>query len=1272
MRKKLLTLLLAVAVAGMYTFGSIGSIFATTGQANEKNTDPVTTTKEAKWADKDQGIAQVNLKVHVDTTQKVETKTTRVVLVIDRSGSMNEYGKMSSLKKSAKNFVDKILAAQNADVKVAIVSYAGAATTDIDFSSSKSDLHESIDSLNADGGTNIQAGIHQARALMSAEVKSLNNKIDNKFIVVLSDGEPTYSYKGTAAVSAADAGNNYNSSEWPYRITAFNYDNRVGNGGDYELEGNDSYIAGGVKYTAIKVTKDTNLTDYLYKDSRGNYHQIKYQKPWYDWFWGEQHEGYYYYKEGHHHYAIDVNVGDTVYKDNSMRISNNGYGTVSEAYLAKTDGNTLYSIGFHVNANGYAQKVMNSVADANNSYNAGSDLTAVFSKIAGQIVEVAAGTAAKVTDIVGSDSGTDATKNFTFTPYVSEGYSTAVTTAPTGTSGNTVTQTGDTYTWTLCDGDLKAGDYTLTYYVKLDLDKLTGDRGSVLTQVATNNSAELNYTVKDSEGKDQAKSLKFEVPTLNVTHYTVNYYYGDDKGTYTKDATKAATATAIVGCTDMTATTDMINNGAKAGYTYSKAKYGGSDNNTSLKIIEAPASNTIDLYYDYTPDADSLALSVTKELTGKTLLSGQFKFQAIECDKDGNALDDAEAITTTNGVENDASKVTFAPISYSEAGTHYYAITEVKDDPVQTGVKYDSDTIIVKVDVAADQDNAGKLKATPTYPKDNAGNVEKFVNEYAPKPVDVKINATKNLSGWTFTEDNIFEFELSEVTENNGKYYVAPGSSPEVVNNDDSSISFAKTYKEAGTYYYTLSEVKGQKAGYDYDSHKYLVMVDVKDVEGQLKETITYYHYDNEVQGKEIEAVEFKNSYDAEDTDPYTLTVGKLLNGINVMTAGQFTFKAIEVTDAFGNTEATGAEYMTATNDANGKVEFKYLTFTDVGTYYYKITEVNDKQKDVTYDTEPIIVSITVSDKGSGKLTAAEPVITTEHQVFANTYKETTEFTINKIWADNSNSYNSRPDTITVDIYKVVVREVARAMTVDTEKPYGTFVETITMSAKEDGTNDFNKWTRVMNLPKYEDGNEVYYYVKEAEVSGYKTEIANADRDMFSDITNTYEYKAQPPVVQNTTYNVVANYYTSNDEGATYTQDNATAVEVKTATAVQVGDPLTVTPEDAWATYDGNSYFIDADKSEMSKIAVFDAASNTLTLNYYRNAGGTDEPGEDNKTDEPQTDTGSDSDTPSNNKSAGVKTGDNNNLGLWAGILGASGVALAGLYVGLRKRENND
>ncbi|WP_166635449.1 MBG domain-containing protein, partial [Aminicella lysinilytica] len=173
-----------------------------------------------------------------------------------------------------------------------------------------------------------------------------------------------------------------------------------------------------------------------------------------------------------------------------------------------------------------------------------------------------------------------------------------------------------------------------------------------------------------------------------------------------------------------------------------------------------------------------------------------------------------------------------------------------------------------------------------------------------------------------------------------------------------------------------------------------------------------------------------------------------------------------------------------------------------------------------------------------------------------------------------------------------------------------------------------------------------------------------------------------PPVVQDTTYNVVANYYTSKDQGKTYTQDNTSTVEVKTATTVKVGDALTVTPEDAWAMYDGNKYFIDAEKSEMTKTAVLDAASNTLTLNYYRNTGSDDNNGDNNNKDDGDNNNnggnggnggnGSSSDNPSNNNSAGPDTGDSNDLGFWAGICGASGVLLAGLYFGMRRRENSD
>ena len=54
---------------------------------------------------------------------------------------------------------------------------------------------------------------------------------------------------------------------------------------------------------------------------------------------------------------------------------------------------------------------------------------------------------------------------------------------------------------------------------------------------------------------------------------------------------------------------------------------------------------------------------------------------------------------------------------------------------------------------------------------------------------------------------------------------------------------------------------------------------------------------------------------------------------------------------------------------------------------------------------------------------------------------------------------------------------------------------------------------------------------------------------------------------------------------------------------------------------------------------------------------------------------GSGSDNPENNNSSGKDgpdTGDSNDLGFWAGICGASGVLLAGLYFGMRRRENSD
>jgi Uncharacterized protein encoded in toxicity protection region of plasmid R478, contains von Willebrand factor (vWF) domain len=245
--KKILTFVLTLAIIGLYTLGGIGPVFA--------DTSNIGVSKTASWYDKDQGIAKVQLTVNAKSTQIVKQKTTRIVLVLDRSGSMGKAltdsgkSKIEMLKDSANSFVDNVLNIPNADVQVAVVSYAGDASTDSPFSDDKTDLHSAINGIRANGGTNTQDGIKTAESLMS------NVTADNKFIVVLSDGEPTYSYKGTAAVAATTA-YNYDSTTWPYRLTAFS-DTVVGSGGDYYLYGNDKYSFSGTT-TYDEVTYTTN------------------------------------------------------------------------------------------------------------------------------------------------------------------------------------------------------------------------------------------------------------------------------------------------------------------------------------------------------------------------------------------------------------------------------------------------------------------------------------------------------------------------------------------------------------------------------------------------------------------------------------------------------------------------------------------------------------------------------------------------------------------------------------------------------------------------------------------------------------------------------------------------------------------------------------------------------------------------------------------------------------------------------------------------------
>ncbi|WP_039856492.1 VWA domain-containing protein, partial [Peptoniphilus sp. oral taxon 386] len=115
-------------------------------------------------------------------------KTSKIVLVIDTSGSMKDFGRMKGAKNAANAFVDNVLDGSQS-TQIGIVRFASNVSIVSDFTSNKAKLHSAINALSAEGGTFTQAGVKQARTMLAG------SGADKKYMVVLSDGVPTFNYK---------------------------------------------------------------------------------------------------------------------------------------------------------------------------------------------------------------------------------------------------------------------------------------------------------------------------------------------------------------------------------------------------------------------------------------------------------------------------------------------------------------------------------------------------------------------------------------------------------------------------------------------------------------------------------------------------------------------------------------------------------------------------------------------------------------------------------------------------------------------------------------------------------------------------------------------------------------------------------------------------------------------------------------------------------------------------------------------------------------------
>ena len=229
----------------------------------------------------------------------------------------------------------------------------------------------------------------------------------------------------------------------------------------------------------------------------------------------------------------------------------------------------------------------------------------------------------------------------------------------------------------------------------------------------------------------------------------------------------------------------------------------------------------------------------------------------------------------------------------------------------------------------------------------------------------VKVN--KSLTGREL-RDGEFQFELLE-----GSSVIATGT-----NDADGNVTFDKvTYTKPGNHLYTVREVNQGESGITYDDQTYMIHTRITDNgDGTLKaehQVLAGIGEDDQMIPAEENAITFQNSYKAEPANVTIEAVKKLEGG--TLKEGQFTFRL---------KDKDGKAVAEVKNKEDGAIRFENLTFDSEGTYEYTISEVNDKQTGVTYDENVYKLTVSVTDDGSGVLSAK---VSGDKATFTNHYK---------------------------------------------------------------------------------------------------------------------------------------------------------------------------------------------------------------------------------------------------------------------------------------------
>ena len=490
-------------------------------------------------------------------------------------------------------------------------------------------------------------------------------------------------------------------------------------------------------------------------------------------------------------------------------------------------------------------------------------------------------------------------------------------------------------------------------------------------------------------------------------------------------------------------------------------------------------------------------IKANKKLTGRELKAEEFEFTLT--DQDGKVKET---------VKNDKDgNIAFSELEFDKAGTYTFKIAEKAGS--DTSIKYDTKTITATVTVV--DKGKGALEATVSYDDEKA-----FENTYTPAKTEVPVKKVwkdeNNQDGKRPTSVTVKLLADGQDTGKTLELNAANGWTGSFTNldADKGGTPIQYTVVEVTVAGYT-SEITGDAAsGFTITNSYSPETVDVKatknwddannqDGKRPTKITINLLADGEKVASKEVQAAadgtwtatfEKLAKYKAGKEIKYTVTEEAVAEYEATITDFTITnkyapkeidYKVTKVWNDANNQDGKRPESVTVQlykkvgNADPVAVEGKKLTLTakektDDNTWVASFTNLPQYEagKEITYSIKEVDVPAGYEASVTG-------------QVVTNTYNpETVVLSGTKVWKDNNNQDGKRTTSVKVQI-------------LNGEK----VVQEIEVSEKTGWKFESKK------LPKYENGKEIKYTVKETAMTEYKATITT-DKDGKYTITNEH------------------------------------------------------------------------------------------------------------------------------------------------------------------------